>query len=280
MQTLEKRTSKRLAVPHDRAQCLVVIGTREFRAVIADTSSTGVGLLMMRGINVAVGTQLKLVTEEGIAHCVVVHSRNEENFLHIGIRRLSEIPFDELPEFRQSAKFFKESMSTASPLIFLGVVLGFSSVMIGMILFVDVATSRHAQQAEVEKLRVRAIDASVEELSDYETELLEPKVTLRETAATEVNEFLDNAEESLDKLKSRHSRMIATVLEGTGTEWEEVAKKLRITPEQEAQIRAALDKDPFDQTAVITRARVMSFLNQEQRATFARILATVSDSAG
>lgn len=281
MQTAEKRISKRLAVPQDRAQALVVMGTREFRGVIADTSSTGVGLLMLRGTSVPPGTRLKLVTEEGIADCEVIHTRNEESFLHVGIRRLSEIPFEELPKFQKSQRFYQQSMGTASPLIFLGVVLGFSSVMIGMILFVDVASSRNAQQAEVEELRLRTVEASAAEaIAEFETELLEPELTLRQAAATEVNEFLDSAEESLDKLKSRHSRMIATVLEGTGMEWEEVAKQLRITTEQEARIRAALDADPFEQTTVITRARVMSFLDQEQRASFARILATVVETAG
>lgn len=276
MQTSDHRSSKRFALPHDRAQALVVNGSQESRAIIADTSATGVGLLMLRGTAISVGTRIKLVTEEGIADCQVIHTRKEESFLHVGIRRLSEVPFDELPEYRKPQQFFRQSMGSASPLIFLGVVLGFSSVMIGMVLIVDVASSRNAQQAEVEETRLRAVDAYVEEVK--EVELLEPNLTPRQIAAAEVNGYLDSAGEALDKFKSRHVQMISTVLEGTGLQWEEVTQKLRITPAQEAQIRAALEADPIDQTVVITRARVMSFLDSEQRAGFSRILAAVTTS--
>ena len=55
MHTAERRNHKRLPVPHDRAQAMVVIGRREYRAVIADMSATGFGLLMIRGVPAELG---------------------------------------------------------------------------------------------------------------------------------------------------------------------------------------------------------------------------------
>lgn len=149
MHTAERRTHKRLPIPVDRAQAMVVIGRREYRAIVADMSSSGYGLLMLRGVPVEQGGKLRIVTEEGISECEVIYTRNEENFLHVGTRRLSEVPFTELPRFRKASQFFRQSITAASPLIFLGVVFGFSSLMIGIIIVVDVASAPDTNEAGV-----------------------------------------------------------------------------------------------------------------------------------
>jgi hypothetical protein len=271
MHTEERRTHKRLPVPHDRAQAMVVIGRREYRAVIADVSTTGFGLLMIRGVPAELGSKLRIVTEEGISECEIVHTRKEENYLHVGTRRLSEVPFTELPKFRKATQFFRQSIAGASPLIFLGVVFGFSFVMIGMIIVVDVATAPDENKAGVVDQALAADDKPAEEPV---TEL-EKVPTPREIVATEVKDFLDSADKALDDLQSRHVKMLATVLEGSGREWDEVAKELQLTPRQEEEIRQALEAAPEDQSQLVTRSQLMSLLSSDQRSRLSGILATV-----
>ena len=70
--------------------------------------------------------------------------------------------------------------------------------------------------------------------------------------------------------------MLASVLDGSGRKWEEVAEELQITPGQKDQIRQALETAPEDQSQLITRARLMSFLSADQRSRLSGILATVT----
>ena len=250
---------------------MVVIGLREYRAVIADMSATGFGLLMLRGVPAELGKKLKIVTEGGITECEIVYTRSEENFLHVGTRRLSEVTFTELPKFSKTAKFFKQTMTAASPLIFLAVVFGFSSVMIGMIVVIDVATAPDKNKAGVADKALAADDDPVEESPKD----VEKPPTPREVVAAEVKAFLDSADKALDNLQSRHEKMLASVLDGSGRDWDEVADELQITPGQKDQIRRALETAPEDQSQLITRARLMSLLSADQRSRLSGILATV-----
>ena len=226
MYTEERRTHKRLPVPRDRAQAMIVIGRREYRGVIADLSTTGFGLLLLRGVPAELGGRLRIVTEEGISECEIVHTRTEENFLHVGTRRLSEVPFTELPKFSRATQFFKQSIQAASPLIFLAVVLGFSSVMIGMIIVIDVATAPDENASHAVDQSLAADDESEEETPEEEEEVPTP----RERVATELKAFLDSADKALSDLQSRQTKLLASVLDGSGREWDEVADELQITP--------------------------------------------------
>ena len=251
---------------------MVVIGCREYRAVIADMSATGFGLLMLRGTPAELGKKLKIVTEGGISECEITYTRTEENFLHVGTRRLSEVTFTELPKFSKTTKFFKQSMTAASPLIFLAVVFGFSSVMIGMIVVVDVATAPDKNKAGVVDKALAADDDPVEKAPKE----VEKPPTPREIVTTEVKAFLDSADKALNNLQSRHEKMLASVLDGSGRDWAEVAEELQITPGQKDQIRQALETAPEDQPELLTRARLMSFLSADQRSRLSGILATVT----
>lgn len=271
MHTEERRSHKRLPVPRDPTQAMIVIGRREYRAVIADLSTTGFGLLMLRGVPAELGGRLRIVTEEGISECEIVHIRTEENFLHVGTRRLSEVPFTELPKFSKATQFFKQSITAASPLIFLAVVLGFSSVMIGMIIVVDVATAPDENGSSTVDQMLAADDESAEESREEEEEVPTP----REVVAKEVKAFLDSTDKAIVDLRSRHSKLLASVLDGSGREWDEVAEELQITPLQEEEIRQALESVPEDQSQLVTRARLMSLLSADQRARLSGILANV-----
>lgn len=272
MHIQERRTHKRLPVPNDRAQAMVVIGRREYRAVIADMSATGYGLLMLRGVPAEMGGKLRIVTEEGISECEVVHIRNEENFLHVGTRRISEVQFTELPKFRKASQFFRQSITAASPLIFLAVVFGFSSVMIGMIIVIDVASAPGTNEASV----VDQALAADNQPDEVEPEVVEEVPTPREIVATEVKAFLDSADQALDDLQSRHQRMLASVLDGSGREWDDVAEELQITSRQSDEIRQTLENAPENQKLLVTRARLMSLLSADQRSRLSGILANVS----
>jgi hypothetical protein len=250
---------------------MIVIGRREYRAVIADMSATGYGLLMLRGVPAELGAKLRIVTENGISECEIIHTRKEENFLHVGTRRVSEVTFSELPKFSKATQFFKQSMTAASPLIFLAVVFGFSSVMIGMIIVIDVATAPATNESGVVD---RAL-AKTEEPDEEPPEDVEEVPTPREIVAAEVQAFLDSADKALDELQTRHQKMLASVLDGSGREWGEVAEELQITPRQEDEIREALEYAPDDQSQLVTRARLMSLLSADQRSRLSGILAAV-----
>lgn len=69
--------------------------------------------------------------------------------------------------------------------------------------------------------------------------------------------------------------MLASLLDGSGRDWDEVADELQITPRQQDEIRQALENAPEDQSPLVTRARLMSLLSADQRLRLSGILATV-----
>ena len=262
MQSRNRRSHTRLPVPHDRAQAMVVIRRREFRAVISDMSASGFGLLLLRGVELEVGSQLRVVTSEGITECEVAHTRCEENFLYVGVKRLSEIPFVEMPVRGHARRYFRQVMSTASPLILLGVVFGFTSVVIGMVVVVDVASALDVDQ----KRAVRNVADVIEEIPE--------KVVPREVVAVEVTEILNRAGRNLEALQAPHTRQLSRLLDGTGREWGELADELGVTSEQNEAIAAALDESPQETAELETRTRLMALLTASQRNRLSEILAS------
>ena len=262
MQTRERRSHTRMPVPHDRAQAMVVIRRKEFRAVIADMSASGFGLLMLCGIELPPGTRLRVVNSDGITECVVAHTRIEDNFLYVGVKRISEVPFVELPVRRPGRRYFRQVMSTASPLVFLGVVVGFASVVIGMVVVVDVASGLDGGQ----KRTVREVAEVIEEIPK--------KVAPREIVAREVTGILDRADRNLQALKAPHVRQMSRLLDGTGREWSDLADELAVTSEQYDAIAAALDELPQESVELETRSRLMGLLTASQRNRLTEILAS------
>ncbi|MFP6766105.1 MAG: hypothetical protein VB858_20905, partial [Planctomycetaceae bacterium] len=227
---------------------MVVIRKKEFRAVIADTSASGFGLLMLRGIELESGHRLRVVTSEGITEGEVSYTRCEENFLYVGVRRLSEVPFVEMPRCGRARRYFRQALPTASPLIFLGVVLGFTSVVIGMVVVVDVAAALKRDQTRGTR-GVTEVIAGVSE-----------KVSPREAVAVEVTGILHEAGRSLDELQASHVQQMSRLLDGTGREWDELADELKVTSDQKAAIAAALNASGQGAVQLETRSRLMRLL--------------------
>ncbi len=133
----ETRTAKRYIAPSDRAQAVVIIDGEEHDAVISDVSASGFGLLLFRGLNVPEGSVLRLVADDSIHECEVIHTRPEDSFQYVGVRRLTDAAMTEVSLFSCSSSLSK-SGSFACPLTICSFVICLALGVVGVSIYLDV----------------------------------------------------------------------------------------------------------------------------------------------
>lgn len=133
----ENRTAKRYVAPPDRAQVMVIIDGEEHDAVVSDVSANGFGLLLFRGLHVPLGSVLRLVAEDSVHECEVIHTRPEDSFQYVGVRRLTDAAMTEVSLFACGASLSKNG-SFACPLTICSFVLCLVLGAVGVAVFLDV----------------------------------------------------------------------------------------------------------------------------------------------
>lgn|GEM_PF-2176079 len=114
-----RRDFKRIPVPSERAQVLVVIHEQEHRAVMADMSSAGFGVYVLPGVLIEPGLRLQLICDEGIHVCEVTHIRSEGDFEFIGLRRTATLPLIETPRPAKERRWYRIKFSGGTPMGFI-----------------------------------------------------------------------------------------------------------------------------------------------------------------
>jgi|GEM_PF-5037812 len=86
----ERRKAHRFVVDPDRAEVTVVVGSSRTAGVLVDLSSSGMGVLVLRGLPLAPGQVIQVEVENVVHDCEVVECVVEEMYQRVGVRRLQE----------------------------------------------------------------------------------------------------------------------------------------------------------------------------------------------
>ncbi len=178
----ETRMTKRYVAPSERAQAIVIIEGEEHDAVISDVSASGFGLLLFRGLHVPAGMVLRLVADDSVHECEVVHTRPEESFQYVGVRRLADAAMTEVSLFACGASLSKNG-SFACPLTIFSFVICIVLGAVGVAIYLDV-NPFEAWFAKTDETDVTATLTSEERARTFEYRREQAK-TRRENALRE-----------------------------------------------------------------------------------------------
>jgi hypothetical protein len=271
----ERRSSKRFTVEADRADIVVEFGGEDHRAVMSDMSATGFGLLLLKGSRVAPGDHVQLTDPDTDTtfDLEVAHVRPEDGFQYVGLRRVSDETPLSIPLFRFAGKTYKLTMPGSSPLIFVGVVLGFSGSAITMMEFLQGASTAAKQTPN-----------SVHEQSIIDGR---PKITLEEkrrrilersqrasTRNVASRQDLELTPSFWERITGPNREQVGRLVGGKNISWTELVAQLNLSKRQQDRVQALLNsKDPNEVEAA--RPQMMTLLTDEQRSTFNQMLATL-----
>ena len=271
----ERRSSKRFNVDADRADFVVEFGGEDHRAVMSDMSATGFGLLLLKGSHVASGDHVQLndPDTDTTFDLEVVHVRPEDGFQYVGLRRMSDKTLLSIPLFRFAGKTYELKMPGASPLIFVGVVLGFSGSAITMMEFLQGASTAAKQTPN-----------SVHEQSIIDGR---PKITLEEkrrrifersqrasTRTVASRRDLELTPSFWERITGPNREQVGRLVGDKKISWSELVSQLNLSQAQQDRIQGLLNSDDSDKVEA-ARSQMMTLLTVEQRSTFNQMLATL-----
>jgi len=76
----DRRNRRRYPISEDRAHITIVVNQAQYRAVLADMSATGFGVLAMRGVPLEPKQMIVVVTDVAIFECAVAYSIPDDSF--------------------------------------------------------------------------------------------------------------------------------------------------------------------------------------------------------
>lgn len=271
----ERRSSKRFTVEADRADIVVEFGGESHRAVMSDMSATGFGLLLLKGSRVAPGDHLQLTDPDTDTtfDLEVVHVRPEDGFQYVGLRRISdETPFS-IPLFRFAGKTYEVKMPGASPLIFVGVVLGFSGSAITMMEFLQGAGNA-AKQTQNSVHEQAIIDARPKiSLEEKRRRILERSQRASSRTVASRRE-LELTASFWERITGPSREQVGRLVGDKKISWSELVSQLSLSKTQQDRIMGLLNSDDSDKVEA-ARTQMMTLLTAEQRSTFNQMLATL-----
>ena len=241
----ERRKNLRFEVPTERAQVLVDAGTGRAPAIMADMSANGFGLLALRGIAAEPGQSMKVITPDATYECEVISNAPDDFYQRIGLRRLTEEFELPPPIIGLPRSWFNDSMATFNPLLFVGVVLGFSGIVIGALAMLGIGPNEGPYGGPDSGRASRP-------LAD---------------AARDARETTNSLADRLARQKSQ----AATLITGSSdASWTVLVKKLDLTPAQQSQLlnlaneASSLSGRPSAQSIGL-RQQALEALSAEQR---------------
>lgn len=273
---IERRSSKRFTVEADRAEVVVDFNSTDHRAVISDTSATGFGLLLLRGSQIAPGNRIRLIDAEtnSVSELEVVHVRPDESFQYVGLRRVSCETAHSVPMFRFAGYSYNLKMPGASPLIFVGVILGFSVTSISLVELMSggAADSKQTKNSVHEQA---LIDAS-QRLSPAEKRerLLERARRNRTRQVVSRRRDSQTTTNLWEQITGPNREQVGRLVGGRNISWNELVTQLNLSQAQQERIQGLLDSDDPKKVQA-ARTQMMTLLTAEQRSAFNQLLATL-----
>lgn len=272
--TTERRSSKRFTVEVDRAEVQVEFNGLQHRAVMAEMSATGFGLLLLKGFRVAPGDSIRL-REPGsktVYDLEVVHVRPEDGFQYVGLRQLSDATPYSIPLFRIGAKTYRLPIPSFSPLLYVAVVLGFSGTSITLIELMSGGFGPVKQTPNTAHEQA-LIDASNRmTLAEKRQRLLE-RVKSRATSSGSGRSGIDITPGFWERITGPSREQVGRLLGRSSFSWSELVSQLGLSPTQQERIQGLIH-DNDSEKGQSARSEMVKLLTDEQRSAFNQMLAT------
>jgi hypothetical protein len=232
MPIVERRKTRRYEISDSNAECMAIVGNREHRAVLSDTSACGFGFMLLSGVHAEPDQRVRLVTTDGIHDCRITFSRQEDSLQHVGVERLSDVSLVGLPRRQRTKKVFRFGASGASPFVFLGVILGFVSLagifVIGMemakgsdndeIIVIDQTPQHTPEKDRRSNVKIKKTARKIRYINSYFDELtFEERVSFN-SIATQVKLSWDDLVSGLKLTRNQQRSVIALIQDLAGVQ--------------------------------------------------------------
>ncbi len=219
----ERRKAHRFVVDPDRAEVTVKAGSSHTAAVLTDLSSTGIGLLMLRGLHLSAGQVIKVEIEDVVHDCEVVDCVAEEMYQRVGARRLKE-HFD-MPDPMKAiiAKSGANDMSAVGSVLAITLGLCVAALIFGVIQTIDFGGP--TDPAQKTAAAAAAAEARPRVISEAERLKNERDRMLKEAAA------------ELKERARQNEEQAAILITGTGDfSWSALVSQLRLSKTQQRDL--------------------------------------------
>lgn len=272
---IERRSSKRFGVDADHAEVVVDFDGADHRAIMSDVSATGFGLLLLKGSRVAPGTHVRLINPdlETTFELEVVHVRPEESFQYVGLRRLSDETSHSIPLFRLAGKTYSLPMPCASPLIFVGVIVGFSTTAITLVELIRGGAEDNAKLTKNSVHEQALIDAS-NRISPAEKRRRLLARSRERAADRSASHLLEITPNFWERITGPSREQVGRLVGNRNISWSDLIKKLDLSREQQDRIHGLLNSDDAGEVQA-ARTEMLSMLTAEQRSAYHQLLATL-----
>ena len=272
---IERRSSKRFTVEADRAEVVVNFDGADHRAIISDMSSTGFGLLLLKGLRIVPGCRVQLTDTETqtVFQLEVVYVRPEESFQYVGLRRMSDETPHSIPLFRFAGKMYTLPVPSFSPLLYVAVVLGFSGTSITMI---ELITGGGDSARPTRSSSHRQASSNVsQQVSPAEKR----QRLLERSKRRHTNQLVDRSEIQItpgfwERITGPSREQVGRLVGNRKISWSELVTQLSLSEAQQDRIQGLLGSDD-DEKVQAARAQMMTLLTDEQRSAFNQLLATL-----
>lgn len=271
----ERRSSKRLTVEVDRADVVVEFNGEQHRAVMAEMSATGFGLLLLKGFRVAPGDAVRLREPKVGTACnlEVVHVRPEDGFQYVGLRQLSDATPHSIPLFRIGAKTYRLPIPGFSPLLYVAVVFGFSGTSITLIELMSAGLG-HSKQTPNSVHEQTLIDASRRITLEEKRQRLLERSQSRQASQSLRHQAIDITPSFWERITGPSREQVGRLVGGRRISWGELVSQLGLSSTQQDRIQGLLhSSDPSEVQAA--RSEMVKLLTDEQRSAFNQMLATL-----
>ncbi len=268
----EKRDAKRLVAPSDRAQAFVIIDGEEHDAVVSDVSASGFGLLLFRGLHLPVGSVLRLISDDSVHDCEVIHTRPEDSFQYVGVRRLADAAMTDVSQF-WFGQMFARNGSFACPFALISGLLCVLLSVLALMLYLDISPFGNATGGDGSDASAVALTSEERALAfEYRKE----QARLRREAVTRSRSEAGSRESSIFDFFTRESRAAETLVGNRDLDWNEVAIELALSESQEKSMVEILSAtgDGARQRVATAKAKALKLLTSEQRARYRRLLSS------
>lgn len=219
----ERRKAHRFVVDPDRAEVTVVVGASRTAGVLMDLSSSGMGVLVLRGLSLTPGQVIKIEIEDVVHDCEVVECVVEEMYQRVGVRRVQE--HFEMPDPMQAIlkKAGPNDMSAVGTVLTVTLGLCVAALSFGAFQSLDLGGPPGPAQKPIANAR--------------ELELRERVSTEAERIAKEKERVLREAAAEAAARSQQYQDQAAVLLTGSGDfSWSSLVSQLRLSSGQQRDL--------------------------------------------
>lgn len=278
-----RRDFKRIPVPSERAQVLVVIHEQEHRAVMADMSSAGFGVYVLPGVMIEPGLRLQLICDEGIHVCEVTHLRSEGDFEFIGLKRTATLPLIETPRPAKERRWYRFKFSGGTPMGFIlfCCLLSFTCTA-GFVALQPFLTKLLDTVAMPGQRDDRAPDLNPAARSQHDMLIGGRRVSVEQSSLARRTSGADQQAQADANQASREERqglVLARLFGAEAPDWDDFTRRLRLSEVQQERLLKLLGSPELasvGQSRAAAQSRLLSLLDDSQRIAFARMVAEIA----